>query len=675
MLVPLSWLKEYLEINLSPEELAEKLLLSGTKVEDIHRHKDEVVFDLEITPNRPDELSVIGLVREIGALMGQTFCYPPSLTVAGYPVSFKKPLTVSVKDPTLCPRYAIVILDNVEVKPSPDWLAKRLEYSGMRPLNNIVDITNYLMIELGQPMHAFDYDQIAGHQMIIRASKKGEQITTLDGVKRELPPDSIVIQDRERIIDLAGLMGGQNSEISQKTKTVLLHSPIYDPIRIRRTSKALGLRTEASARFEKLLDLEAFVPAARRGMDMIQELAGGEVASDFIEEILLSPQEHLSLELTLEKVEHVLGLKISEEHVSRILNSLGFSVHPLPLANQTTLSVTPPSWRRDVEIAEDLTEEVGRIYGYNNFPLTLPSGPVPTHEDAFRPDWERKVRTVLEGVGVTEVYSHTLTSKENLEKIGLNPKNALKVNNPMSSDYEFLRSSLLPGLIQALSLNQRYFEEISLFELGRVFLPGEKAQLPPQPSKLTAVFTDKNFYQVKGIVKVLLNKLKIKEVSFKPHEEEIFSPNHAAKIQKNGQLLGSLGPLKPEILKKFDLEKEVWSFELDFETLTSLANEEIRYQPLPKYPAVEEDLALIIDREVAVENIVNSAKSVGGPLIAWISPFDIYEDPRLGEGKKSVAIRLKYQSADHTLTDNEVKEIRQKIVKELERRYQAVLRS
>ncbi|MCL5411373.1 MAG: phenylalanine--tRNA ligase subunit beta [Patescibacteria group bacterium] len=674
MLVPLSWLKEYVDISLTPEELAEKLLVSGTKVEDIRRQGEEVVFDLEITPNRPDELSIVGVAREIAAITNREFKVTSALTIRNVQPETIKPIEIKVEKPLLCPRYAVVVIDGVEVKTSPEWLAKRLERAGMRPLYNLIDITNYLMLELGQPMHAFDYDKIVGHQMIVRASRKGEKIVTLDGAERAMPEDSIVIQDRDKIIDLAGLMGGENSEITPKTKTVLLHSPIYDPVRIRRASKAISLRTEASARFEKLLDLEAYLAAARRGLDMILELAGGEVASEFINEVLI-PIEPPNIELPLEKVHKVLGIKISEDQVVNILSSLGFTINFLPLANVPTLNVTPPSWRRDINLLEDLTEEVGRIYGYNKFPLTLPSGQVPTHEDAFHPDWERRTKAMLKGFGLNEVYGHTLINQDAVKKIKIDPSETVKVNNPMSSDFEYLRPSLLPGLLQALSLNQRFYKEIALFELGRIFIPNEKgSKLPEQPKKLSGILTGNKFYQVKGLVQALFEELNIKDYSFEPSENDLYLPQQAAKILLKDGVIGSLGMLNQSLLQSFDIKGGVANFDLDFEKIHSSATDEVKYQPLPKYPAVEEDLALVVNKDVLVGNLIATIKSAGGSLVVWAQPFDVYEDLRLGLNKKSIAIRIKYQSPEKTLTDNDVKVLRQKILKALEKEHEGVLR-
>lgn len=660
MKLPLSWLKEYVRFTQTPEKLAEKMLFSGTKVEEIISKKDETIFDLEITPNRPDTLSILGLAREVAVLTNSELLEPSIKELPSY--KKRLPLTFKAQSKKLCPNYSLVIIDQIKVAPSPSWITERLENAGIRAINNIVDITNYAMVELGQPMHAFDYDKISGAKMLLRLSKKGEKITTLDGEERVIPENSIIIEDSEKIIDLAGLMGGQSSEIDEQTSTVVLHVPIYDPTTIRKTSVTLGLRTEASSRFEKLLDLSVHPKALRRAVELILMTAGGEIGSQTITE---ENQPYLAskIDLSIEETQRFLGAEIGSGEIVEILSSLGFQVRLKPGEDMQILEVTPPSWRRDVTSNVDLYEEIGRIYGYNEFPKTLPKGEVPPQEESTTINLEFKIKEILQGLGFNECYLFTLTSQKMLLSSLINPEETLKLANANSEDFEYLRPHLTPGLLTAAELNLREFENVSLFELGRVFQKELKDSLPIQPKRVTLI-SSKDFYQLKGVLEVLLKELGITLYSLKEDSYEILETGLSAKILSKNNTLGKIGLLNKKVLQNFGIKKPLTLLDLDFEVLVKLATNERKYEPLPKFPYVQEDFSFTIPGQLPVEEIIKAVAI--DPKIEKAEVFDIYTNSALGK-KKSIGLGVRYRSKTGTLDKSEIESLRGKIIQALEK--------
>jgi phenylalanyl-tRNA synthetase beta chain len=669
MLVPLSWLKEFVDIEENAKELAEKLLFSGTKVEETLTKNEEEVFDLEITPNRGDCLGIIGVAREIAAIYRLDLKLPEPFSETMLP-SRKRSIKMKVKDKNLCPYYTIGIIDNLKIQESPEWLKKRLDSVGIRPINNIVDITNYVMMETSQPMHAFDFDKVRG-DMVLRAAKEGEKVTTLDGIERSLNKGAIIIEDSEKLIDLAGLMGGQNSEVDKNTQTIVLHVPIYNSVSIRRASQHTGLRTEASNRFEKQLDTNGHRYAFERALHLLKIESGGILSSDI--RSINYPTRSESLPVSVTKINNILGVTVSEEKIVNILVSLGFEVLPSPSLDEKMLEVRPPTWRPDVKITEDVAEEVGRIWGYNQFPKTLPSGETPTHEDSFLPDLEKILKESLQGLGFFETYSHSMTSGVSITKFGGNLSDVLKVNNRMTIDYEYLRPSLLIGLLESVSLNLRNFDDVSLYELGRVFLKeiNSKNRLPKQPRKTCAVQTSSDFSKLKGLVIKLLEQLNIEEYEFDRVEgTKVWSPN-SAKLKIGKEEIGILGSINKALLANFSIEKDVFSFELDFDKLTNLAKDEIRYKPLPKYPVVKEDLSVAFTEKTTVHDVLNTVRSLKELRILNVNIAEIIP----WQGKKSILLNLEYYDQKKTLTDKESGDIRKKIVEILKKKLKAEIRS
>jgi len=698
ILIPHSWLREFVKTDATPETIAEKLSLCSLSVEKLHKKANDTVYEIEITPNRYDTLSVLGIAREVAAVLPR-FGIKAELHLKGVnsvditKIGENEPnlLHVTITKPELCPRFTAVVLDRVEIKPSPKIIRDRLEMSGVRALNNVVDVSNYLMLELGQPMHIFDFDKLAASagaaasehaasgservdagrgepdqtagvkEMILRESKKGEKIVTLDGIERELPKGAIVIESGGRLVDLCGIMGGKNSEVDENTKRILLFIQIYDPLRIRKTSQALALRTEASARFEKGLDPQGIIPAMNQAIKMLKENANANVASRLVD-IQNETFEPHEVELEIPEVERLLGIRIEKEEIIKILKSLGFEVRVKNSAFQIpTVTAKVPSWRdKDIKIAEDLIEEVARLYGYHNLPNLMPRGAIPTVLREKKFYWEDRAKDFLKHQGFLEVYNYSFTSAEVLKKAGFDPQKSLKLRNPLSADLEYLRPSLLPSLLKNLSENQHLADELRFFELERVYLPQKGQELPRENLRLTGLIhhqqpatSNQLFYLTKGIIEGLLRELGIKNLKFDPQ------PPNAATIHSTNPkgLLGTIGYIDPATV----------FFDLDFDTIAKLASDLKTFEPIPEYPPIIEDLSIILPPKTFIADVITLIQKQS-KLIREVKVVDIY--PKKG----SVTLRITYQHAKRTLTDKEVQKIRQKIINSLEKTLKAKIR-
>lgn len=666
MRLPLSWIRDFVDEEIEPEKLAELLTLSGTKVDEILSEGEDTAFEFEITPNRADCFSVYGVAREIAALTDQEL--KPLETQLHYVEGEPKhtvSLTPKAKDLVLS--YALGVFENITITQSPEKIRDRLRKAGMRPIDSVVDVTNYVMLETGQPNHAFDYDKITDHRMTLRASQKGESVTTLDNVKRTLPEGSIIIEDSEKLIDLAGLMGGQNTEIDKSTTKVALLVPIYHPVKIRRTSLATGLRTEASSRFEKNLDPPMVKDAFYRIARLLFETSGARLSSE-VTIFHQDPVELRTIEVTLTQIEEYLGITVLGEDLVNYLTPLGFLVKHLPQEASDKFAITAPSWRKDVVLPVDVIEEVARLYGYNNFAKTLPSGELPTHRDNFTPDWERIVKEYLVSLGLTEVAGYTLLSETLIRKALFQPEKIVKIINPNSVDFVYLRPSLLPTLLQALSLNLKNYPQVNLFEIGKVF--GESTKDLPLQDRQLAILSNQDFRSLKGYILALAQKLNL-ELSFRPLQNPSFEAGGG--IYLGAELVGEIGSLNLQLLTSFDIPNKAAFAHLDFEKLIKMASLEAKYTPLPKFPEVKEDLAIIVDEKVTTEEILTLIQKTGKPLLQRVAPFDYYTGGKIGEGKKSIAFSLAY-GANKTLTNEEVAKVLAKITKILEKDLKAEIR-
>lgn len=663
ILIPHSWLKEYLDTKANPKKIAECLSLCGASVERINKVGSDWVYDIEITTNRVDMMSVLGIAREAAAILPQfgiaaRLKNDPYKNVLSskYQISNKnKKLQVKIKNPKLCPRFTAVIIKDVKIGPSSKLIQERLRKAGLRPINNIVDITNYLMKELGQPFHAFDWNEIKNQTMLLRPSKNGEKVTTLDGQTCKLADGDIVIEDGSgRLIDLCGIMGGLNSHVTGKTKDILLFVQTYDPIQIRKTSMLLGKRSDAAALFEKSPDPEMVLPAILKGIQLVTKYSHGKIDGHIID-IYPKPYKHKKVEVSLQLIKQYLGVDIKPKEVSKILGSLGFKTKLD--AKRYVLSAEIPSWRaKDIDISEDLVEEVARIYGYHNLPAILP----PLYQQPLKPDydfsWEQKIKQMLSLWGLTEVLAYSMCSKIELDQTLLKTENHLKIKNPLTKDWVYLRTSLVPSLLKIIENNQNLKKEIKVFEMANVYYP-QKSSLPKENHRLILAFTGNSFYQLKGICEALFEHLGI-EIKFTQKEprENFFEPQKTVILEHVKAKIGTLGQISSQISKNFEINSEVVVADLDFDLISKLATAKKVFQPLSKHPSIVEDLTFILEKKVFYTDIFHKIKKVS-PIIKRVELKDHF--------KKNITFRIYYQDPKKNLTDKIAAKIRKKIVNQI----------
>lgn len=673
--VPVSWLRDYLKTDVAAKTLANVLTLAGPSVERIEKHNTDLLFDVEVTTNRPDAFSVFGLAREGNAILnfeGQksSLTTPKGLNTKLDPDSKDiLSLDVLIKDKTLCPRFTAIILDNVKIKPSPAEIKNRLEACGIRAINNIVDISNYVMLELGQPMHTFDFDKIKGAKMILREAKEGEKLKTLDGQTRSLPKGTIVIEDGQRLIDLCGIMGGENSQISSRTKRVLIFVQAYDPIRIRKTTQALAFRTDAAARFEKGIDLEGILPALSRAVYLAKKTAGAKVASELIDIYPEAPKPK-TIHLSLQKLNQYLGIILEPAKAARILSLLGFAVS----VSAQTITATAPSWRtQDMNSQEDLIEEIARIYGYHRLPSKLPEGEV-TNEPESDLSKVISLKEALKFLGLTEIISYSIISKEFLALTGVKEQNAVELTSPLSSEWQFMRPTLSVSLASIVAQNQNLRSDLKLFEIAKTY-EKDGDNLPVQDLGLAIILQNSNFYEIKGLVENVFEVLGY-EVEFKKMKAKspLYQTDQSALLYSGGKIVGSLGILNQNITDYFKVEGTSTTCEINLTTTYNLPPTHKSYHPIPKYPPIIEDISAIFEKDALVADIISLVKKSGAPLVRQIEILDIYLDEKLGAGKKSVTLRLYFQKEGGTPTQEEVEKTRNAVQSQLERTFEAQIR-
>ncbi|MCJ7669432.1 MAG: phenylalanine--tRNA ligase subunit beta [Dehalococcoidia bacterium] len=649
----------------------------------------DVIFDLDVTPNRPDCLSVIGIAREIAALTGEPLRLP-EIHYEETEESIDSFASVDIVDPDLCPRYCASLIIGIKIAPSPSWLQQRLNSCGMRPINNVVDVTNYVMLEYGQPLHAFDYHKIKGRQIIVRRAGNGETMSTLDGTKRALHPDILVIADKEEAVAVAGIMGGLDSEVTDKTDTILLESANFNQATIRRGCSHLQFQSEASIRFDKGLNSELPLLPLKRATQLLLELAGGRAAKGIID-VYPGKSKPKIISFTTREVKRLSGLKVNIDETIKLLKALGFECQEGDSGSQ--ILVSAPYWRSDIKCSADLVEEIVRIIGYEKIPITRLGSPLPQQKSKLSPAAQRsnlkeKLHNILTGFGFQEILTYSLVSLEKLQK--LSPKlelklPPLKVANPMTREQEYLRTSLRAGLLATLAHNQNIEQSgIRLFEIGKVFLPQGK-DLPEEKEMFCAVLSgaraglswqaDKeplDFFDAKGIVENLLNQLRLK-ASFDIGDDETLFPGRGANIIVEDDKVGIVGDVHPKVTQAFELSNTICLIEVDLEKLLTKITGIKEYQSIPRFPSVTRDIALVIDEQVSygtVEEIIQSF-----PLVTKVTLFDLYRGEQIAEGKKSFAIRIVYQSPSHTLTDEEVDQTQEQMLAKLHQELGATLRS
>jgi phenylalanyl-tRNA synthetase beta chain len=643
----------------------------------------ETIFDLDLTPNRPDLLSVVGVAREVAALTGQRV-REPSIEYEATGKLIKGRAGVKIADPDLCPRYVAALIEDVKIGESPPWLQERLTAAGLRPINNVVDITNYVMLEIGQPLHAFDFTRLKGGRIIVRRARSGETLTLLDGTKRELGNDMLVIADAEDAVALAGVMGGENSEVSPDSTTILLESANFSATSIRRTSTALKARTDASVRFEKGLSPQLPKVAAARAMKLMVEICGGKAAEGLLD-VFPGKAADIKITLTQERLHRVLGVELPAARVRGVLEGLGFGCRWVPPDHYI---VRVPYWRTDVNIADDVIEEVARIVGYDEMPTTQLRGAIPHHEPQPRVDLRERVRDALAAAGMQEIITYSMTSLEALQKVmppeELTTTPPLRLANPMSREHEYARTSPRAAVLQTLAQNLDARGGLrALFEAGRIYLP-RPDDLPHEIEVVCGVITGRRpdhwgqpgeehagFFDAKAYIERALETLGV-EGEYLETVDFAYLPGRTAEVFVGEARVGLLGQIHPRVAASFDIEDEVAMFELDLDALLPHVQTVVHYQPVSPYPSVEEDLAVIVPEDVSAGRVQGIIE--GFPLVRAASIFDVYTGPPIPSGRKSLAFSVSYQSPDRTLKDEDVARQRERIVARLRAELGAELR-
>lgn len=647
---------------------------------------DDYVLEMDLTPNRGDCLSMIGVAREVAVLLGVPLRLPETMpTEAGPDITGLAKVDIEATD--LCHRYVCRLVQGVNIAPSPAWLQQRLRAAGIRPINNIVDVTNYVMLELGQPLHAFDYDKLTEHQIIVRRAKTNEVIKTLDDSQRQLNENMLIITDPKGPVAVAGVMGGLDSEVTSDTQNILIESAYFNPVSVRRTAKALALRSESSARFEKGIDIGGCVRACDRAAFLMQQLASGTVAKGVVDNY---PQPAIEKTITLrpERVEHILGVSIEPQQMVDILTSLQFKVQQ----QGDHLLVTVPTFRPDVTIEVDLIEEVARIYGYNNIPDTLITGPTTQGKRTPEQQLLYDMRNLLVGCGLTEVVTYGFVSPKVFDLMNLPEdsrfRRVLKLQNPLSEEQSIMRTVPVPNLLEVMQRNHhRQVQNGAIFEIGRVFYPVDGQPLPDERLTLAMVFSgateqgwnisaqSMDFFHAKGILEVLFERIGLENVRYVRHNDPSFHPGRTAAIQVGDCMLGVVGELHPKVLENYDLPHRTVACKIDLTDLMSQTLRLPQHQSLPKFPAVERDLALVVKQEVATQDMMDVIRGASGNILKSIKVFDVYQGTQVPEGYKSQGFSLHFQAADRTLTDEEVSKQTEKIATALKDKFTATLRS
>ncbi|RME43981.1 MAG: phenylalanine--tRNA ligase subunit beta, partial [Chloroflexi bacterium] len=668
----------------------------------------DTVLDFDLTPNLARCFSVIGVAREVAALTGQKVRYPSYQAVMeGEPLEGR--VKIEIENPDHCPRFTVTLIRDVEIGPSPRWMQRRLILAGMRPINNIVDVTNYVMLETGQPLHAFDWDVLVRRAaesgqpthpvtgeaiptIIMRTARPGEKLTTLDDVERDLQPDDILVTDTAGALSIAGIMGGAESEVSADTRNVLLEAANWNNISIRRTASYHKLSSEAGARFGRGVHPAEALRGNLRAIELMRQLAGGTVAQGVVDAYPAPPKPAI-VTLSTDDVERSLGMHFERDQIAGILEALEFEVERV---DERTVRATTPDHRLDITGAHDLVEEVARIYGYDRLPSTLPSDELPPQRTNWALVREERVRDILVGAGLQEVITYPLLSIKREAALvtdseaAVDPDSYITLANPISPERASLRHTLLASLLEVMRNNLRYRDRVAIFEVGHVYLPTGDGELPEEPRRLGIAMTGPrkkggwldgddeglDFFDLKGVVETLLARLHIEGATFEAGHHTALHPGRTAKLCVAGQEVGVLGELHPIVRERFDLPAQrVAVAELDLDALLEYVREEGLYETISRYPAVEQDIALVVDEAIPAAQVQALIRQAGGELLRRVELFDVYTGEQIPAGKKSLAYSLTYQAQDRTLTDEEVAEVQARIVREVEARLGATLRA
>ena len=676
MRVSFAWLKDYVDIRSTPEGLAEKLTMAGLEVTSLTRLDQDTIMEIEVTPNRTDCLSIIGIAREAAAITGKKLKMPKISSFRG-----KSGLNIPIKiqDKKLCSRYSGRVIKNVEVRPSPAWLVQRLEVMGVRAVNNIVDITNFCLLEFGQPLHAFDLDKLEGLKVIVRRAREAESIITIDGIKRDLDKTMLVVADKFSPQAIAGIMGAKKAEVNQETSNILLESAYFNPLSIHRTSRKLGLATQSSYRFERGVDLEGVYLASLRATGLIQKLAKmskrkskGVIIGRAVDKGTKRSKSN-KVALRFAKVKQALGEEVPPVKIKEFLRKLEFAI---VRKSKQGLTASIPSFRQDIGREADLIEEVARLYGYDKIPLSVSSlapnlfskGTLELSSEATY----SHLRQILSSLGLNEIMSYSLISRQALRRLELPLDNTITVKNPLSYEQEILRPTLLAGMFGALLTNlNRKNMHLKLFELGRIYL-----KMPQGAGEFTNLCIglagkgsqswlrksgEYSFFDLKGIVESLLNKLGVENFRFAEGIFSCFIPGRCAEVFLGEESCGFLGEIKKEILERLDISYPVYVGELTLHKLLGVIGREKKFVPLVRFPVIERDISLIASQEVRSEQIVSLINKIGRELVAKVTLFDQYFGEQIPQGFRGLSFSIEYRSKEKTLTAEEVDKLHQQI--------------
>ncbi|HZI18756.1 MAG TPA: phenylalanine--tRNA ligase subunit beta [Pyrinomonadaceae bacterium] len=693
-----NWLRDLVDLEASPREVAERLTMAGLAVDAVKEEEGDFVLEFDLTSNRPDCLSHFGVAREAATLFGAAVRMPG--TAAARTVGRAGELTsVEIADPDLCPRYSARVVRGVKIGPSPDWLVRRLRAIGQRPINNVADITNFVMHELGQPLHAFDLSKLAGQRIVVRRARAGEKIKTLDGVERPLGPEMLVIADAERAVAVAGVMGGEETEISDATFDVLVESAYFEPQSVRRTSKALGLSTDASYRFERGTDPEGVLAASGRCVALICELAGGTATEDAID-VYPRPFAPPVVALRPRRVGELTGLDVPADEAERVLVSLGFRTVAggVGVADDGgSRAYTVPAWRTDVRIEEDLIEEVARVVGYERIAEALP--PAGAAGEYLAGDARRRsARRVLTALGFDEAVNISFIDAANAGRFDLLPSLGVEgesdagsfvtLGNPIIEGASLMRPTVLAGLLDSVRRNFNHgTRDVRLFEMGHVFASGDDdSGRPAEPEAFALVVTGEvleagratgraaDFYDLKGAFEAAFDAMGLGEISFEPARVRHLREGQSARVLLAGETVGTLGRLTEELASAYKFRQPVFVGEADLSALLAAPERPARYRPLPRFPSVVRDVSLVADRKVTFAEMRDAVLGLGAVECRGVTLVDVFEGSSLPEGKRSVTLRVEYRSDERTLRDEEADAVHRRALAALEERLGAVQR-
>ena len=655
--------------------------------------KMDTVYELDLTPNRPDCLSIIGIAREIAAIQNTPLKYPDT-TLVDKNDTLADLTSVQIEAPDHCPRYAARLIEDIKIEPSPFWLQDRLLSVGLRPISNIVDITNFVMMETGQPLHAFDFDRLAENRIVVRTANAGETFTTLDGKDRKLNLEMLMICDGQKPVAIGGVMGGLNTEIETDSTRVLIESAYFSPSSVRKTSKSLGLNTDASHRFERGIDPRGTITALNRAARLMIEITGGRLIDGVID-AHPGPQKSKRVVLSTKKTNRLLGTRLSRSDIGKLLSSIEFSVEVQPDdADNDALIVQVPSFRVDISRPEDLMEEVARRSGYNHIPTTYPLMPADARSPSRTIDLRNRIKSMMTGFGFTEAITYSFMARaacDHLRLGGDDPHRSLvEILNPLTEEQAVMRTSIIPGLLETVRHNiSQQIKDLKLFEIGKIFIHTAADTLPDESEILVGLWTGSrrtpswhskgtacDFYDIKGTAEGLLRALRLEDINFTALSEDACTytrPGHSAQIRAGQRPLGIVGELHPEALARFDLPQKVFIFELNVGQMTPLIPEAIESQPVPKFPAIFRDITIHIGKGIETQQLLDALEDSKPDLVEGLELLDVFEGDPIPAGKKSVSMRITYRSTRKTLEDEDVHDLHKSMADRLLKTFNATL--